>query len=110
MNPITQIQQGMLSQMQQLATVAEGQPIREAVNPAGARPEGINTSFQAVIRAIDDQQHRADAATAAVSRGESDDLVGAMVESQRASISFLALLEVRNKVSSAFDDLMRMPV
>ena len=55
-------------------------------------------------------KHQAGAAMAAVDRGESDDLVGAMLESQKASVSFSALLQVRNKLSTAFDDVMRMPL
>lgn len=47
---------------------------------------------------------------AAVDSGRSTDLVGAMLQSQRASVSFSALLQVRNKLATAFDDIIRMPV
>lgn len=47
---------------------------------------------------------------AAVDAGVSDDLVGAMVESQKASVAFSALMQVRNKVTGAFEEVMRMPV
>lgn len=33
-----------------------------------------------------------------------------MIESQKASVSFSALMQVRNKLSSAFDDIMKMPL
>ncbi|RFA30722.1 flagellar hook-basal body protein FliE [Alkalilimnicola ehrlichii] len=110
MSSILQVQQGLASEMQQLATIAEGQAIKPAAVFNQPQANTIGGSFEAAIRAIDTQQHRAGAATAAVSRGESDDLVGAMVQSQRASISFTALMEVRNKVASAFDEIWRMPV
>ena len=42
--------------------------------------------------------------------GASDDLVGAMVESQKASVAFSALMQVRNKVTGAFEEVMRMPL
>src|SRR5690606_8289308 len=95
MNSITQLQQEMLSRMQQLTALAEGRPAQAMVK---AQEERLSQSFAAVLRAIDDQQHKADAAMAAVSKGESDDLVGAMVTSMRASISFSALVQVRNKL------------
>lgn len=62
------------------------------------------------IKAIDNQQHAAGKATAAVEMGESDDLVGAMVASQKAGLSFSALVQVRNRLVSGFDEIMRMPV
>ena len=107
MNSNTQLKHEMLSRMQQLTALAEGRPSQAMVK---AQEERLSQSFAAVLRAIDDQQHKADAAMAAVSKGESDDLVGAMVTSMRASISFSALVQVRNKLATAFDDIMRMPL
>ncbi|MGL5186469.1 MAG: flagellar hook-basal body complex protein FliE, partial [Plesiomonas shigelloides] len=40
----------------------------------------------------------------------SQDLVGAMVASQKASLSFTALVQVRQKLMTAYDDVMKMPV
>jgi len=62
------------------------------------------------MRSVDAQQHQAGAAMAAVDSGKSDDLVGAMIDSQKASVSFSALLQVRNKLTTAFDDVMRTPL
>lgn len=45
-----------------------------------------------------------------VELGESDDLVGAMISSQKASLNFSMLVQIRNKVMSGFEDIMRMPV
>jgi len=110
MKSIFDAQQGMLGRMQQFAAVAEGRAIR----PAGAADTqvagSISASFAEVLRSVDADQHRAGQAMADVDSGRSDDLVGAMVESQKASVSFSALLQVRNKLTTAFDDIMRMPL
>jgi len=45
---------------------------------------------------------------AAVERGESDDLVGAMLSSQEAGLSFSMMMQVRNKVVAAVDDLIKL--
>jgi flagellar hook-basal body complex protein FliE len=45
-----------------------------------------------------------------VSSGKSDDLVGAMLSSQQASLSFSMLMQVRNKVMGAVDDLIKLPL
>ena len=37
-------------------------------------------------------------------------LVKAMIASQKANISFQAAIQVRNKVASAYKDIMNMPI
>jgi flagellar hook-basal body complex protein FliE len=46
----------------------------------------------------------------AVESGRSDDLVGAMLSSQEASLSFSMLMQVRNKVMGGLDELMKLPL
>jgi len=106
MSSIMQVQQDLLGRMQQLADVA-GSP---AIKPASQAAPDASGLFMAAMRSVDTQQHQASAAMAAVDSGKSDDLVGAMINSQKASVSFSALLQVRNKLTSAFDDVMRMPL
>jgi flagellar hook-basal body complex protein FliE len=43
-----------------------------------------------------------------VDSGKSDDLVGAMLSSQEAGLSFSMLMQVRNKVAGAVDDLLKL--
>ncbi|MGG7387346.1 flagellar hook-basal body complex protein FliE, partial [Escherichia coli] len=38
------------------------------------------------------------------------DLAGAMIASQQASLSFSALVQVRNKIATGFNDLMSMSI
>ena len=45
-----------------------------------------------------------------VDSGKSDDLVGAMLASQEASLSFSMLMQVRNKVMGAVDELIKLPL
>ncbi|MGE6662593.1 flagellar hook-basal body complex protein FliE [Pseudomonas sp. NPDC077408] len=106
MSSITQVQQELLGRMQQLQGVASGATIK----PADQTAPDAGGMFMAAMRSVDAQQHQAGAAMAAVDSGKSDDLVGAMIDSQKASVSFSALLQVRNKLTTAFDDVMRMPL
>ncbi|MBT0727556.1 flagellar hook-basal body complex protein FliE [Rosenbergiella australiborealis] len=73
-----------------------------------------NESFQSVLsQAIGEVNHlQLEASTQqnAVNAGQSDDLAGAMIASQQANISFTALLQVRNKLSSALDDILNTPL
>ncbi|WP_271411261.1 flagellar hook-basal body complex protein FliE [Pseudomonas sp. Q1-7] len=110
MSSITQVQQDMLARMGQFAELAGGDAVRPAILPSDGAADGIRESFESALRAVDAEQHRAGEAMAAVDSGRSDDLVGAMVQSQKASVSFSALMQVRNKLATAFDDVMRMPL
>ena len=59
---------------------------------------------------VDQEQRVASDKMAAVDSGKSDDLVGAMLSSQQASLSFSMLMQVRNKVMGAVDELLKLPV
>ncbi|WP_421682815.1 flagellar hook-basal body complex protein FliE [Stutzerimonas urumqiensis] len=107
MNSIDQLQGSLLGQMQGLTEAAQGGAIKPAANAPGPV---FGAAFNDVLHAVDAEQHKASAAMAAVDSGKSEDLVGAMIQSQKASVSFSALLQVRNKLTTAFDDIMRMPL
>ncbi|WP_293932838.1 flagellar hook-basal body complex protein FliE [Iodobacter sp.] len=62
------------------------------------------------VRNVDQQEQQAASKMADVDSGASNDLVGAMLMSQEASLSFSMMTQVRNKVMAAVDDLMKMPL
>lgn len=64
--------------------------------------------FEQLLRRVDDRDQAAADRMEAVERGESDDLVGAMLASQEASLSFSMLMQVRNKVVGAVDELIKL--
>lgn len=109
MPSIASVQQHLLDLQHTLAEASRGGVLPARPLPGGL-PPGPADSFAAALRAVDAQQHAAGQAMAAVDSGRSTDLVGAMLQSQRASVSFSALLQVRNKLAAAFDDIIRMPV
>jgi len=67
-------------------------------------------SMKDAIASVDNEDRAAGARMAAVDAGKSDDLVGAMLASQQASLSFSMLMQVRNKVMGAMDELLKLPV
>lgn len=67
-------------------------------------------SMKDAIAGVDQEQRVASDKMAAVDSGKSDDLVGAMLSSQQASLSFSMLMQVRNKVMGAVDELLKLPV
>ena len=73
-----------------------------------AEPGGFATTFQ--LQKINAINARAGALTVAYERGEETDIAKVMLARQESSIAFEATLQVRNKVLSAYKDIMSMPV
>ena len=101
MEPIA-TQSLLLNRMDQMELMAESGAIAPANNGS------IQQDFLQVVRDVNAQQNLASEMMQAVDTGASQDVVGAMVTSQKASLSFNMLMEVRNKVLDGIDDVMRM--
>lgn len=67
-------------------------------------------SMQSAINSINGQDVAAGQKMADVDSGKSDDLVGAMLASQEAGLSFSMLMQVRNKVMGGLDELIKLPL
>src|SRR5579871_6769230 len=92
---------------------AERAVMEQAVLPAAAMPQQ-NADFAAYMKQavsnMDGLQHNAANKAEAVESGQSDDLIGAMLAGQEASLSFSLMMQVRNKLMMAFDDVIKMQV
>jgi flagellar hook-basal body complex protein FliE len=76
-----------------------------------ARPQAVEqASFRSLLGSVNTAQADASAASAAFERGETSDIAGVMLARQKSSIAFEATLQVRNKLLSAYRDIMNMPV
>lgn len=95
-----------------LTNEAQRLAIAPSAQTAESNPSGFSftQTMKDAIRSVDDQDQAAAARMADVDSGKSDDLVGAMLASQQASLSFSMLMQVRNKVMGAVDELIKLPV
>ncbi|HEX8610255.1 MAG TPA: flagellar hook-basal body complex protein FliE [Telluria sp.] len=81
--------------------------------PGGQQlPAGFSftQSMKDALESVNQQDAAAGQKMNDVDSGKSDDLVGAMLASQEASLSFSMLMQVRNKVMGAMDELIKLPV
>lgn len=97
----------LLQQMQEMQRVASQAP---SIEPNEVSGVSFSDAMRDVVGRVNEQQNIASRLMTAVDAGQSDDLVGAMVASQKAGLSFSALMQVRNKLMTGFDDIMRMPL
>ncbi|MGG5840060.1 flagellar hook-basal body complex protein FliE [Huaxiibacter chinensis] len=81
-----------------------------ATFPGGARDLSFSQVLNNAIDNVDALQHSAGAKQKAIELGQSDDLAGAMIESQKASVAFSAMMQVRNKLTTALDEVMNTPL
>jgi flagellar hook-basal body complex protein FliE len=80
-------------------------------NDAGtARPAGFGDALRSALNAVNESQSNASSMSAAYERGETTDIAAVMLARQQASIGFEATLQVRNRLLSAYKDIMSMPV
>lgn len=109
--PINETNNALLNKLHLQKTIANGS-IRPSNDFMVNSKDEISFSdvMKNSISEINHQQIIANDMTTAVDMGKSDDLVGAMVESQKASLSFDALVQIRNRLVQAFDDVIKMPV
>ncbi|AIL62907.1 flagellar hook-basal body complex protein FliE [Pseudomonas alkylphenolica] len=82
---------------------------------AVAAPELGSSNFadmlgQAINKVSDTQQASTQLANAFEIGKSGVDLTDVMIASQKASVSFQALTQVRNKLVQAYQDIMQMPV
>jgi flagellar hook-basal body complex protein FliE len=77
---------------------------------AGTSHVSFSQSMQDAIGKVNQDDQIAGQRMSDVDSGKSDDLVGAMMSSQEASLSFSMLMQVRNKVMGAVDELIKLPL
>jgi flagellar hook-basal body complex protein FliE len=109
-NGLLSLRSAILSQNNALNRAAG----RDPAIPAGPAPEarggGFSDTLSSALQAVNAQQAKSSAISEAYERGDTTDIVQVMVERQKASLGFEATLQVRNKLLSAYRDIMNMPV
>jgi len=80
-----------------------------------AATEAPNNEFGNLLKrsidAVNDTQQNASALRTSFEQGEEGlDLADVMIAVQKSSVSFQAMVEVRNKLVDAYKDVMNMPI
>src|SRR3546814_7102551 len=70
----------------------------------------ISDTLNSVVAKVNETQEQEDVVTEAYERGETTDIATVALIQSRASITFEATLQVRNKLLSAYRDIMNMPI
>lgn len=98
----------VLAQMRAMSLEAGSANVAEVSSGGGA---DFAAMLKQTIGAVNETQQTAGKMTTAFETGDTHvSLAEVMVASQKASVSFQAMLQVRNKLVEAYQDVMNMPM
>ncbi|WP_298197196.1 flagellar hook-basal body complex protein FliE [Novosphingobium sp.] len=81
-----------------------------ATQPTETQGDGFAGALKNALDGVSATQQKASALSAAYERGEETDVAKVMLARQEAGVAFEATLQVRNRLLSAYQDIMRMGV
>lgn len=101
-----------MSPIQGIAPVAPAVPAApspgSAASPAGAG--GFLDSLKTAVGKVNDVQLQAGQAVDALMTGQSQDIHRTMVALQQADVSFQLMMQIRNKLVTAYEEIQRMQI
>ncbi len=98
----------LLTQMRSMSALAQGQPAEATAAAGGA---DFAAMLKGSVDKVNDTQMQAAGLQQAFEAGDSQvDLAEVMIAMQKAGIAFQAMTQVRNKLVSAYQDIMSMQV
>lgn len=106
-NPLT----SALQQIQSMASDAAGDPAASGAQAGGAYAGSFGAALKASLDKVSNDQVAADGEAKAFEVGAPNvSLNDVMIDGQKAGIGFQFALQVRNKLVSAYNDIMQMQV
>ena len=99
----------LLAQMRAMIEQAQGQGTKPVVEQSGQ--VGFSDLLKNAVNSVNDNQQQAAKLSAAFQNPDSGvQMSEVMVALQKSSVSFQAMVEVRNKLVSAYQEIMNMQV
>ncbi len=100
------------SSLQGLKSLEGLNPLQSTLKSgANENVKGFGEMFQQAISSVNSTQQQANALATSFETGDPKvSLAQVMVASQKASVSFQALTQVRNRLVDAYKDIMNMPI
>lgn len=91
-------------------TPTDAAPIAAPGVDGAQKPADFTNALGKALSSVNELQAKASAASGAYERGETTDIAAVMLQREKAGLGFQATLQVRNKLLSAYKDIMSMPV
>ena len=104
---VMQLRQQILERNEALS---RANTVAPASGTTGSGPTSFAATLENALQGVNQSQAKAGEISAAYERGETVDIAKVMLARQEASVGFEATLQVRNKLLSAYQNIMNMPV
>ncbi len=99
----------LIAQLRSMATAAAGAP--GAAETGAAAPVNFSDLLAKAVDGVNESQQQSAALKEAFQRGdEGIDISRVMIASQKANIEFQLMMQVRNRLVSAYQDIMNMQI
>jgi flagellar hook-basal body complex protein FliE len=89
---------------------ASAAPLQPGAGTPGLAADDFASVFKAMLADVNQSQNQSSQLAAAFERGQHQDLADVMIAQQKARLAFQTTLQVRNKLVTAYQDIMNMPV
>ena len=104
----------LMQQMQSLNKIAKSGasfPLETGIQNVNGKGADFGNLLTRAINSVNDQQMESGRLASQIETGDGGvSLVKAMIASQKAGVAFQATMQVRNKIVSAYQDIMNMPI
>lgn len=106
----------LLMQMREIRSQVDSQPVRpealgSAANVQGSDRSSFGDVLKSAVDSVNETQQKSSALQRAFEMGDPQvDITQVMIQMQKASVSFEAMNQVRNRLVSAYQDIMNMPI
>ncbi|MCW9014738.1 MAG: flagellar hook-basal body complex protein FliE [Gammaproteobacteria bacterium] len=103
--------QQLLAQMRVMESQAKAQPMGVGGLETSTQKVDFSTALQNSIDAVNETSQHASKLAAAFEKGDPNvSMAQMMIAMEKSSVSFQAMTQVRNRLLSAYQDIMNMPV
>ena len=107
----------VLTQMREMQALVQQQPVSptgaegNTIGEGGPAKPDFGNMLKNAVDSVNEVQQQSGALATAYQKGDPEvSLSQVMVASQKASVSFQATMEVRNKLVEAYKEIMSMPI
>lgn len=111
-NQVLENMRNLKAQVQRPEELREPSPSTSvtSVKPTGSTPD-FGSLLSRAVDGVNETQQKSSALKTAYEQGDPTvDITRVMIQAQKATVSFQALTQVRNKVVQAYEDIMKMPI
>jgi flagellar hook-basal body complex protein FliE len=101
-----------MNPIQGISQAVSAVPAAPSLGPAEATagPGGFLDSLKAAVGKVNDVELQAGQAVDALMTGQTQDIHRTMVALQQADVSFQLMMQIRNKLVTAYEEIQRMQI